>query len=390
MSKLRKHHKRLGSDDMRHENVVDLSYLNMTEKEPLEISYDCAQIYFRDKDRYEEDLRYLESSSYIIYNEADSIACIHKTTGRKFTIIDDLDSVRDMFDKKKITVYADMMFYVIGDDLYYVDLDTGCSGLVLSFDSADNPYNNKKEIKNICIHKSGKLIYKNGFNYIVDLKRGISSAKKMDVHFETENYFLIGDYVYYLEGDYDYIDERNTDKHNYLKYKIKRYSIDSGLVTDVSDRFGEADMTDSIFSVYYDLCFEGVFDHYYCVVFENSSIGSIERSGYHCFYVDLSGSGISHAHRFYIWNSHIYQIEQHRNNLIYVNADNGYKLVKHNFVSDKKSTIIRKYGMTEKSTFFDRFAMGKGEFQNPNKYMRLGNWLWIKETGKYNPQIIAV
>ena len=82
--------------------------------------------------------------------------------------------------------------------------------------------------------------------------------------------------------------------------------------------------------------------------------------------------------------------EQYKGNLIYVNADKDFSLISHDFITDKKRVLIKKYGETEKVPFYLRWFLGKSGFQKSDKYMRLGKWIWTCKHDKQTPEIISI
>lgn len=98
------------------ENECDLTYLDVKEKEYIEISNECAQIYFKDCCVYDENMTYIESSSYVVYNEWNKIMCIHKSSGIKKTILENVEDTGKFIRDGKIVTYQDMAYYVINND----------------------------------------------------------------------------------------------------------------------------------------------------------------------------------------------------------------------------------------------------------------------------------
>ena len=86
----------------------DIRYLNVPEKENIEISDECAQIYFKDCFVYDNALRYIESSSYVIYSNEDQIIKLHKSTGVQHVLLDHIENAAEFIEKRKITTFSDM------------------------------------------------------------------------------------------------------------------------------------------------------------------------------------------------------------------------------------------------------------------------------------------
>lgn len=361
--------------------LKDARFLKVQNKENLTISNECAQIYFENKYIVDETRSYLESASYLLYNEEDSIVCMNKLTGETFPFIKDINSPQEMIDKKKIATLGDMTYYVIENDLFFFDLDSKENGLIAHIDELYDSEHQKYEIWNISVSKSLKLIYQNGSKYIMDLALGTVSTKEIYLGSESSNYFVKDEYVYFLD---QYIDLDCPEK---IGYQIKKYRIDTGSTTDVSVVFAKYRYDkDDIYEIYK----EGMYNNYYYVIIEWTSINCSDRLGFNCFYFDISGDELAKEKNFYIWNSFIYQVEQYENFLIYVNASKQYSLVKHNFLTDKKKVLLKHYGETNKSSFSDRILLGKGVYQRANSYVRLGKWLWIMENNKSTGRLISL
>lgn len=361
----------------------DLRYLNVPEVQEVEISYECAQIYFKDCYFYEKDRQYIESSNYVIYSDGNKLMRLHKSTGIQTVLLENIENSREYIKKKKITTFSDMGYYVLGNDLYFIDLETLDTGLIFHVNEEKTSDGKAYEVMGLCVYKSQKIIYKNGSNYVVDFEEGIDSAKKFHLGSETKNYSLRGDYIYFVDMEVDMDDVEKTE------YVIKRYGILNGQTTNVSMPFGKHKMFDDIKSIY-NLISEGMYGQYYYCIFEYYGITSAERVGFDCYYINTDSDRGVKANMFYIWNARVYQIEQYKSNLIYVNADKRFSLISHDFLSDKKKVLLKKYGETEKSTFSERVWLGKSEFQKPYKYMRLGKWLWTKKDDKWSPEIISL
>ena len=243
------------------------------------------------------------------------------------------------------------------------------------------------EVRNLMIYKGKKIIYKNGYRYyIMDFEQGHESTKRFSIGSESGKCFLRGDYLYYVEMDTDLDDFKG--KGIKTGYRLKKYGILNDQDTNISKPFGKHDMMDSIKAIY-ELETEGICENKFFCVFGYQGITSSERVGFDCFYFNMDSTN-AEPHNFYLWNSRVFQIEQYKNYIIYVNADKGYSLVRHDFAEDKKKVLLKNFGETEKSTFTDRLFLGKSSFMKPSKYMRLGKWLWVRENDKITPKIISI
>lgn len=363
----------------------NLTYLDVEEKEYIEISNECAQIYFKDCYIYDENMTYIESSSYVIYNEGNSIICIHKSSGIKRIVLEKVKEAGKFIREGKIVTYQDMVYYVINNDLFFINIDSMVSGKICHIDEKKDDQGELYEVRGLMIYKGKKIIYKNGYgDYILDFEQGMKSIKSLSIDSVSGKCFMRGDYLYYIEMDTDLDDLMKTG------YRLKKYGILNDQETNVSEAFGKHDMMDvDSIKMFYELEAEGIYGNKYFCVFGYQGFTSSERVGFDCFYFNIDNS-IAKAHSFYLWNARVFQIEQCKNYLIYVNADKRYSLVRHDFAEDKKKTLLKNFGETEKSSFTERLLLGKSKFMKPSKYMRLGKWLWIKENDKIAPKIISV
>ena len=357
----------------------NIRHLNIEKREHLEISYDCAQIYFKDCYAYDSKKQYIESSSYVLYSEGKRIIKLHKSTGAKNVLLENIKDAAELIINKKITTYYDAAYYVIGNDLYFMDLDTLYSKTILHIPEEMHDGSIKK-ISGLAIYNSKKCVFKYGYNvYVVDLEEGITSIKNIPVHSESGRYTIKGDYLYYIES------EPNLDNTDKCFYIVKRYSFLNGQSFVISKNIKEYDFT----KIICEIESEGMYGKYYYCVIGNAVMLSPERYSFTCAYIDTETSILAECHPFYIWNPRIYQIEQYNNILVYVNADKDYSLIAHDFLHDKKRVLKKKYGEDEKASFFEKFTFGKSNYQKPNGYMRLGKWIWILEKDKWTPEIIS-
>lgn len=367
------------------ENECDLTYLDVKEKEYIEISNECAQIYFKDCCVYDENMTYIESSSYVVYNEWNKIMCIHKSSGIKKTILENVEDTGKFIRDGKIVTYQDMAYYVINNDLFFINIDSMSSGKICHIDEEKDNQGKLYEVRRLIIYKGKKIIYENGRSYILDIEQGKKSIMSHSISWcsESGKCFLRDDYLYCVEQDIDLDDDINK-----IGYRIKKYGILNGQETNVSVVFGKHDMFDGIKAIY-ELEAEGIYNNKYFCVFGYQGVTSMERVGFDCFYFNLDSSN-AEPHSFYLWNARVFQIEQYKNYLIYVNADKRYSIVRHDFIEDKKKALFKNYGETEKSSFTERFLLGKSSFMKPSKYMRFGKWLWIQENDKIEAKIISI
>ncbi|MCR4960777.1 MAG: hypothetical protein K6A74_04930 [Lachnospiraceae bacterium] len=383
-------------DDDENYDKQEAKYLNVEAVDSIEISYECAQIYFKGCKSYDPNKRYIESSNYIIYSDNNSkILRMNKKSCSVDVLIDNIENAGEFIRKRKITTYYDMGYYVLANDLYYIDLNTLDYGLILHIpeeyrtrEREEETVHELLEVRNLIIYNSSTCFYKNGYSvYMLDLQEGASSIQKVKLEdAESSDVSLLGDYLYYV-ATCNNVDEFVKKKST--SYVIKKYSIMNGQNTIVSKSFASHGLFDSIKAIY-KLEYKGMFGKNYFCIFGYSGVTSMEREGFDCVYINIESFN-NDPHSFYIWNSRVYQIEQYGQYLVYVNADKHYSLVVHDMVKDSKKTLLKKFGMDEKpDSFMERMLLGKSEFQRPGKYMRLGKWIWAREPKKFEPQILPI
>lgn len=361
------------------EEELDMSYLDISQKKYIDISKECATVYFKGATERKNNL-YCESSSYVIFAEKDSIVYVHKGTALKKTMIENVANVSDMFKDKQITAYQDMIFFVIRNDVFYYNLETEKSGLAIRLPEMYNDDGELIPIRNVCLADK-KFIYGNGKLYVYDLETGENVVAKDEDGsslYSGTNYILIGDYIYFLS---DYISIKKQFKSG---KRVFKYGLKNGFGSAASEPFAMKKVTEYWTNVFYFCATE----KYVCVVMEYQFTTSMDRTGFDCVYVDITKDE-GEAKPFYMWNSFIYQINSYKNNLVYINASKEYSIISHDFISDKKKTLVKKYGSDEKVSFSDKLWLGKANYQHPKEYIIMGKWLWYLE-GVFEQKIVSV
>lgn len=365
-------------------------YNEPVERQHLNISNECAQIYFKDCFVYDKNKRNIETASYVVYSDEQKIYALHKVSGKKELLLDGIQNAAELFANKCICAHNDAIYYVYNNDLRFIDLSANNEGLITHIDEIYDNENKVGKVWNISYIPDGKMIYRCGYKYYIMSLMDREVIAETSLGSESNNYFVKDNDIYFLDFDSD-IDD--LGKGLLSGYRIRKYSIDSGEIINVSIPFAKRDLIkemDGIKAIY-NIVSEGLYKDYYYVIFEYNSVSNMnDRTGFDCFCINIKNTGSAEAKSFYIWESHVTQIEQYENYLTYVNGSKGYKLIKHNFVTDKKETLLKNCGSTEKSKFMDRLWLGKDNYMHPSSYMRLGNWIWIQERGKTTPRIISL
>ena len=335
------------------------NFPDVAEANYLEISQECAQIYFMGCGAFDENKQYVESASYILYSSGNCIKKMHKGTAVQTLLLDNIDSAGEFIKKGKIATYYDMGYYVTGNDLFYIDLNSLERGLILHLDENRNDDDELCEVQRLIIYKGKKCLFYNGGDYIVDFEEGKPSLKKLLLGAEVRKYTLAGDYLYFigLNGP------KYTDCSGYI---VKRYGILNEQITLVSQLLIHTSDT-------YKVLHQSIYEKYFVYVCMDITYG-YKYIGY-INIEELSGNSQSKNVMFCLMTQGISQIEQHQNYLIYVNADKKYSLTVHDFLTGKRNILRKNYGHTY-SPF--KINIDIHSWQHPSKYMRLGKWIWIR------------
>jgi hypothetical protein len=219
------------NDNRENENVV---YLHVQEKENIEISYECAQVYFQDCFNYDKDKAYIESSSYVIYNEGNKIIKLHKSLCSKEVLFDNMDDASGFVKKRKIATYSDIAYYVLENDLWYVNLETNEKGFIFHIEEEYHTVDGVKEkyeITDLSTYKSEKIVYKSRRFNVIDIEQGPSSVKSFSI-LAIHGYVHHDCYLYFIDSAYD--GDFSTEK-----YVLKKHNLLTNQTTTVSKYLGE-------------------------------------------------------------------------------------------------------------------------------------------------------
>lgn len=363
---------------IKEEDNMSNIYTNVEPKENLEISHDCAESYFEGCYFYDKFMKHAESASYIIYSDVDRIMKIHKKTGMKSILADHIEKSDDIIKDGRFVAYADMGYYVRGNDLWYIDIETGDTGFICHIEEKTDDEGKPCEVKDLIVYGSKKLIYKNKGNYMLDLEDASKEPVKITARFgDYDAYFLRGDYLYFVDIDLE------SEKDD-MWCMVKRYNILNGQTFTVSKPFNHHHLL-SLNAV----MAQGMNENYYYHIAVHYSELNGDMDGYDCCFVDVDqAEGMAEPHNFFIWSNHIYQVENSGTRMIYLNADKSYSVISHDFLSDKKTVLERNYGKSEKITLYERLFCGKGMFQKPYAFMNLGRWVWICREGSDCPKLV--
>lgn len=358
-------------------------YLCIESKEKQEIGKECATVFFK-VTRKQKHRHYCESASYVVFPENDSIVYVHKSTAVKKTI--PLTGVipSELMQNKQITTYQDMVFYVVKNNVFFYDLNTGAHGFVIKLPEAFDNTGEQIPIKNISFF-DGKLIYGSNRLYVLDLKteERVSVKNHTGSHISGDrDYMLCGGYIYFLVDIYP----ENKKLITLSGQAICKY----GLLNDLGMLISQPFAVENIENYYPEVFFFRGDENYIGVIMAYDYLGSLssEKSLRNSVCIDVMQEDAT-PKPFYLWSSHIYQVNIYRNNLVYINADKAYSIVVHDMLTDKKRTLVKQYGHNQKSTLFDRLTFGKSSYQHPKEYAIIGKWLCYTE-GYSEEKIISI
>ncbi|WP_315521536.1 hypothetical protein, partial [Leptotrichia wadei] len=143
-------------------------YIDKSEKETVEINRECAEIYF-----YEKLTDYIESNSYIICFQNEKLFSINKKSLERKIIFKNLKLEKQIFSKKQICSYNDIIYLVYNHELLFCNLEDDKEGFIYSIEKETYENFEKQieeyEIRNISVDKT-KFIYGNSNLRIYDFE----------------------------------------------------------------------------------------------------------------------------------------------------------------------------------------------------------------------------
>lgn len=365
-------------DSVEPKAVEQVEYLDVPEKKYIEVSHDCAEIFYQGRTTESDDLQaYIESSSYIIYSGREGVMKSDKVTGSS-SLLFTVDNPTRFIKEGRITTYYDMAYYVIGNELMYVGLDTGRQGKICHIEVMGDHEGRARIVRGLSVYDGRTLIYENGGIYSMNLEDVNEEAK---FHYMLyDNHLMKDGYCYSLGFDAD------SSRKNYW-YQAMRYCLESDREVRASQLFYKHHAGDYVSLPKY-IVSEGIYDRYYYFLFKRLSDGDEKIRGYDCYYVDIGGNcGDSVAvHAFHIRSRHISQIDWYKTKLIYVDEANGNKLVVRDFLTGEKKIVKRKYGMGSQNYQNDSEKIQN----NSDGFMRLGGWLWVENLNMMQANLMAL
>lgn len=374
-----------------------------TKTKSLAITKECAEAFFEVCGK-NGSCAYCATESYVVFAADGVLLALHKQTAQAKIVSDEFgaEECERLFKKKLIATDGDKIYLIAGEKIYCYDLESEshsevennvlkrlklvnllrpiaiCAiSLPLSFyeKRQDCTAPQLSEIFEKAHHltvSGDTLVFASDKIYIYTMKDGgIEKIETLDSNAGGYDLYLDCGFSLY-NGCLYFVQETVDGSLNKFGYQIVRYVLDSKKLSRVSEPFN----TYKPFSRYSDVLQFYVYRHYMCVVvgWHFSECTPEEWDGYNGYCIDISGE-TADVHEFFFWQSHIYQIEFFGRYIIYNNATKNYTVFRHDFISDRRKPLLKKYGETEKAPILEKLTFGLSEYQHPKRYARLGKWI---------------
>lgn len=349
-------------------------YIDKAEKETVEINRECAEIYF-----YEKLTDYIESNSYIICFQNEKLFSINKKSLERKIIFKNLKLEKQIFDKKQICSYNDIIYLVYNHELLFCNLEDDKEGFIYSIEKETYENFEKQteeyEIRNISVDKT-KFIYGNSNLKIYDFETKETIKVKNLANDDVSSYEK---YLIYNSNLYFLYDEMVDFK--FINKVLVKFSLISNFCTKISKETLEKTKLFDVNNAT-EVKKIGIYKNYMYVIFSGITENDIRTFRY----IDLDTGNV---YLKVFWLDHFYQIEQYNQYLIYNNASKNYSVLKHDFLTDKKEILLRDYGETEKVDFMGNFFLNAFEqmlnsemYEYPETYSRIGKWIWDNKNNR--------
>lgn len=349
-------------------------YIDKAEKETVEINRECAEIYF-----YEKLTDYIESNSYLICFQNEKLFSINKKSLERKIIFKNLKLEKQIFDKKQICSYNDIIYLVYNHELLFCNLEDDKEGFIYSIEKETYENFEKQieeyEIRNISVDKT-KFIYGNSNLRIYDFETKETIKVKNLANDDVSSYEK---YLIYNSNLYFLYDEMVDFK--FINKVLVKFSLISNFCTKISKETLEKTKLFDVNNAT-EVRKIGIYKNYMYVIFSGITENDIRTFRY----IDLDTGNV---YLKVFWLDHFYQIEQYNQYLIYNNASKNYSVLKHDFLTDKKEILLRDYGETEKVDFMGNFFLNAFEqmlnsemYEYPETYSRIGKWIWDNKNNR--------
>ena len=353
-------------------------YIDKSEKETVEINRECAEIYF-----YEKLTDYIESNSYIICFQNEKLFSINKKSLERKIIFKNLKLEKQIFSKKQICSYNDIIYLVYNHELLFCNLEDDKEGFIYSIEKETYENFEKQieeyEIRNISVDKT-KFIYGNSNLRIYDFETKETIKVKNLANDDVSSYEK---YLIYNSNLYFLYDEMVDFK--FINKVLVKFSLISNFCTKISKETLEKtklfDMNNAT-----EVRKIGIYKNYIYVIFSGISENDIRTFRY----IDLNNGNV---YLQIFWLDRFYQIEQYNQYLIYNNASKNFSILKHDFLTNKKEVLLKNYGKIEKLGIMGNFFLDAIDqmlnpemYQSPETYLRIGKWIWDNK----NSRIVSI
>ena len=353
-------------------------YIDKSEKETVEINRECAEIYF-----YEKLTDYIESNSYVSCFQNQKLFSLNKKSLERKIIFKNLKLEKQIFSKKQICSYNDIIYLVYNHELLFCNLEDDKEGFIYSIEKETYENFEKQieeyEIRNISVDKT-KFIYGNSNLRIYDFETKETIKVKNLANDDVSSYEK---YLIYNSNLYFLYDEMVDFK--FINKVLVKFSLISNFCTKISKETLEKtklfDVNNAV-----EVRKIGIYKNYMYVIFSGISENDIRTFRY----IDLDNGNV---YLQIFWLDRFYQIEQYNQYLIYNNASKNFSILKHDFLTNKKEVLLKNYGKIEKLGIMGNFFLDAIDqmlnpemYQSPETYLRIGKWIWDNK----NSRIVSI
>lgn len=370
------------------------------ENENIEMSEDCAHIFFGDTQK--NGAYYIETSSFIVYLSFNEIFYLKKNENKskklKSEILNssNISNIYSLFIKKKIASYNDILYFNVENNLYYFNLNTQEEKLIFNIKDQLNkeyfPKNSELEITNLSVEKEILLYSLNipssvSNLFLYDLERknnnSIEISELKDINFNE--YFLKNGYLYFISKEtieeiFQPISILPKISSYSEKFSIKKYKLNSKLEPiNIFDSFIKntnyaLDSSIEILKIFF-------YNDNIIIIAKEKPENIIESPSCVKYLINLKNGEIKN----FKFANRIEQVEYYKNLLIYNNISKEFKIQKFDIISNKISDLIEKYGELKDANYINDgnwFEYQVDKFSDPElyefskEYRRIGKWIF--------------
>ena len=394
------------NNDKEKNKEEDICLYEKEENENIEMSEDCAHIFFGDTQK--NGAYYIETSSFIVYLSFNEILYLKKNENKskklKSEILNssNISNIYSLFIKKKIASYNDILYFNVENNLYYFNLNKQEERLIFNIKKElDQKYfseNTKLEITNLSVEKEILLYSLNipssvSNLFLYDLERknnnSIEISELKDVNFNE--YFLKNGYLYFISKEtikeiFQPISILPKISSNSEKFSIKKYKLNSKLEPiNIFDSFIKntnytLDSSIEILKIFF-------YNDNIVIIAKEKPENIIESPSCVKYLINLKNGEIKN----FKFANRIEQVEYYKNLLIYNNISKEFKIQKFDIISNKISDLIEKYGELKDANYINDgnwFEYQVDKFSDPElyefskEYRRIGKWIFDEINNK--------